>query len=41
MRQLEGDDPREALSLLMRLPFLAEELLLPASEQETSERDGR
>lgn len=41
VRQLEGDDPREALSLLMRLPFLAEELLLPASEQETSERDGR
>ncbi len=39
--QLEGEDPREALSLLMRLPFLAEELLLPADAQEQDERDGR
>jgi hypothetical protein len=35
VQQLSENDPKDALALLMRLPFLAEELLLP--KQETSE----
>ena len=42
VQKLEKRDRAEALALLMRLPFLAEELLLAESpEQPEEERRGR
>lgn len=43
VQQLGADSPKDALALLMRLPFLAEELLLPKEEkpEELKETDKR